>query len=229
LRFAFAAFAPHIFDAENDARRSETIIPSGLDVDRYARLYARESLEGVSYALRHRYGNQGPIKKGGHYYDTFHAFLLNARIRTTSPIPFRAREHPLAVCGFSSTDEGDLVISQIQALPLTSENNIWGERHRHLHERAHQALGAIRFERLLVHVAGDWARMCGLRQVRIQPAASNKYYHGRPYARPFLRLRYDGTARALRFHKPTEDLPYWWRDVRSEWSLAPGWTPGQRS
>ncbi len=247
LRLGMHAFAPLPAPDDVDVHSTETIVPSPLVLERYLALHAVGEVDPSRYGLRHRCGDAGQSWPNSHYHDTVYSLMLD-NVKD-------GRTYPMAVCGFTPVDPDMLLICQLQALPRTAPSDYAA---RALRLDGGALLSAIHFERLLVHAIGDWALVHGASKLLIRPANENRYYAHPPVVvvpnsdevtvhtptavpeptphlsvmeqrkNALLRVRYDGTARALRFKKPTVAFPYWSRDL-STWRLTEGWTPRQRS
>ncbi len=224
LRLGMHAFAPLPAHDDAEAQAVETLIPSPLSVHRYLTVHANDAVDPSRYVLRHRCGACGQSSPYSHYHDTAYALLLDNMKD--------GRSYPMAVCGFTPHHHDRILISQLQALPRTAPP---ASAAHCLRVDGGAVLGAVRFERLLVHAMGDWAFIHGARQLLIQPARENRYYMHNPeegsgweHKNARLRVRYDDTARALHFTPPTAEFPYWSRDI-STWRFHPGWSPEQRT
>ncbi len=160
---------------------------AGIDLRPYLERFSKSSCPTrFSYLLfSERRGEDGHYSKkfklcyplGSVYYDASYGFVLAARM-------FSVFKFPVAVIGFGAdTNNSTVIIKQIQGV-----------------RGAADFLAGIRWEKLLVSVVVDWARLHGAKKVEIIRAQDNFWYNcGDGERMHRMRFHYDVTAKRCGF------------------------------
>ena len=160
---------------------------AGIDLEPYLERFSKSSCPTrFSYLLlSERRSEDGHYSKkfksrhplGSVYYDASYGFVLAVRM-------FSVFKIPIAVIGFEAdTSDSTITIKQVQGV-----------------KDAADFLAGIRWEKLLVSVVVDWARLHGAKKVEIIRAEDGPWHRGADLERAArMHLHYDVTAKRCGF------------------------------
>jgi len=154
------------------------------DLEPYLRAYSRNgSFDTSPYSAR--FWIRGQHSKI--YNDTYYAILL------------RFEKSEIARIGIELTDGETMTFRQIQGRKDSDE----------CEKFAQNALAPLRWEKMLLEMAGDWAKRHRFTRIGVQPARNNTYWKDtQPERNARLYLKYDVTARRSGFRFDEDSQAY---------------------